>query len=170
MAQVRAIFWFRWVFVGIGLLVAAGTGAWYLAESRAAGAAAAWPQVSGTVVETRVDQRRSRHRNTASSASARRYRYTPVIIYDYRVEGQSYRGERVWLTDDREWPDSRPARAFLADYPPGREVTVRYDPEEPGEAALIVDGPPVWMLLFPVLGLLFVVAGLLLPRFARRPT
>lgn len=170
MAQGRALFWFRWVFVGIGLLVAAGTGAWYHADSRAAAAAASWPQVSGTVVETRVDQRRTRNRNSGSSAPARRYRYAPVVIYDYRVDGQSYRGERVWLTDEHEWMDSGGARAFLAGYPAGRDVAVRYDPEAPGDAALIVDGPPAWMLLFPAIGLLFVALGLFLPRLARRRT
>ena len=101
-----------------------------LLEYRTSLRSAAWPSVTGVVraseVETSI-QRRSSGPNRTS--------YLFSLRYEYTVDSQTYEGDRIrfggYGDGTREFADAAVAR-----FPVGAEVTVYYDPDDPGEAVL----------------------------------
>jgi hypothetical protein len=161
--------WMRLIFVGIGLLVAVGTGAWYWHDRQRSADAADWPQAQGTVLSSRVESRYSQSSSSSGRSSRSSYTYLPAVEYSYAVGGREYRSAKVNLGAEESYGDPSWAEEFVAAHPPGGTVAVRYNPEDPADAALIVDGPPWWMLLFPLMGLVFIGIGVAIPRLFAWP-
>jgi len=90
-------------------------------------AAQDWASTAGVVISSTIKVTR-----TVKSRSE-----TPVIVYEYAVDGQSYTGSRVKAGDQffavRFAGD---ARKTVERYAAGTPVTVFYNPENPGESAL----------------------------------
>ncbi len=84
------------------------------------------------------------------------------IIYDYAVAGHSYVGHRVWWTLGRSTAD--PDLQELAEkYPPGRDVTVYYDPAHPATAVLepsSLRNAAMSTLFMVAFGIVFLAIGL----------
>jgi hypothetical protein len=157
--------WMGLIFIGVGLLVTVGTGAWYWHDRQRSAEAADWPQVQGTVLSSRVASQYSSGSTSGSGRSSRSsYTYLPAVEYAYVVGGREYRSARVYLGAEQSYGDPSWAEEFVAARPPGGPVSVRYNPEDPADAALIVEGPPWWMLLFPLMGLVFIGFGVAIPR------
>jgi hypothetical protein len=96
--------------------------------SRAFVPVADWPSVTATVVESRVIGERA---------------FRPLIAFDYTVDSTAYRD-----TSDLNMPSfgGRTNRLSAAEnmakeYPVGSEVTVHYNPADPGDARLKVSLP-----------------------------
>ncbi|HEV2867142.1 MAG TPA: DUF3592 domain-containing protein [Allosphingosinicella sp.] len=160
--------WMGLIFIGVGLLITVGTGAWYWHDRQRSADAADWPQAQGTVLSSRVESRSSES-SSSGGRSRRSYTYLPAVEYAYSVGGREYRSARVYLGAEQSYGDSSWAEAFVAARPRGGPVAVRYNPDDPADAALIVDGPPWWMLLFPLMGLLFIGIGVAIPRLFAWP-
>lgn len=93
-----------------------------------------FPETTGRILESSVysHRRSNKPRSTA---------YAPSIRYEYQVEGQSYRSDRVFVHFlDFDTPGE--AREILEDFPRDAEVPVFFDPENPGEALLIPGATP----------------------------
>ncbi len=90
-------------------------------------AAQRWPTVNGIVRRSEVSESFERRANAT--------RYTPVVEYEYQVSGTGYSGSvlRIIGTTGRETE----ALAQTSARPVGSEVTVYYDPEEPGRSCLV---------------------------------
>ena len=84
-----------------------------------------WPTTDGLVVSSYVDEHGILEDTT----------YSPVVIYDYDVDGAHLQGNRVtsstFRSSERSW-----AEEVVNRYPVGEVVLVYYDPENPGNAVL----------------------------------
>ena len=84
-----------------------------------------WPSVTGTVVTSEVETNRSGDGNS----------YSARIIYDYTVDGETYRAGKVTVMDGSS-SRSAPARDLVEQYPVGSAVEVFYNPDVPEDAIL----------------------------------
>jgi hypothetical protein len=62
--------------------------------------------------------------------------YGADIQYTYWVGGKEYTGRNVTIGGEGSFLTTGPAKALIARYPVGKQITVYYNPVEPGEAAL----------------------------------
>lgn len=70
-------------------------------------------------------------------------KYNPVVTYEYAVDGETYENDNTFPGRSTLWRESESwARDVVGRYEPGDEVTVHYDPEDPGSAYLRNDGLP----------------------------
>jgi hypothetical protein len=101
-----------------------------------------WKQASGRIETAQSVSRevRSKRFRTSGSGSSTDFVSDETvrtgnfaeISYSFAVGAKTYRGNRVGLGE----PDSAEAVATLKRYPPGRTVTVHYNPENPDECIL----------------------------------
>jgi len=139
------------VFVAFGLAIAGGSAFYYVSSWLRVAEGRSWPTTQGTIRSVNVED----HVSTDSEGD-RSYTYYPRIAYSYRVGNRTLQGERIWLTGNAFYNDRADAVAFVQDYSIGQSVPVVYDPEHPGEAALLVENPPWQVLLFTAFGLLWI--------------
>ena len=81
-----------------------------------------WEQTDGRVVKTYI---------TSRSSKRHFYRYTPHVVYEYRVAGKKLRGERLHFGEGFNSLKRERVEAFLEDYPLEMPVAVFYDPSHP---------------------------------------
>jgi hypothetical protein len=74
--------------------------------------------------------------------------YRPVVVYEYTVDGERHETDNVYPGQFTRWHGSRfTAEDVVEQYSPGQEVTVQYNPGDPGEAYLLNNGwPGSWYL------------------------
>lgn len=113
--------------------------------------ARAWPVVRGKVMESGTES----YRTTMNKRSVTLY--TPVVEYAYVVGGHEYRSRQIHLNETGGGSEAG-AQAVAARYPKDGDVDVRYDPANPGHAALEISGGSTWMIL-AVAGACFAVAA-----------
>lgn len=117
----------------IGGLVLAVFGAHMLRHAlrnhRKALASVAWPAVEGTVTKVELWGRRN------VGGEMKEVEHLSVA-YEYRVDGREYSGTRVAF-HRLHFPETTD---FASGHPVGSRVEVFHNPEEPGEAVLVV-GP-----------------------------
>lgn len=96
-----------------------------------AAAAAQWPIVTGKVVSTNVVKRIDRTQDGPSTF------FVPQVHYVYHADGISRDGSiiRVGMENRGYWLEQQ-ARDYVARYPVGSRVPVRYDPQNPANAVL----------------------------------
>jgi len=114
-----------------------------------------WPIAEGRVVATRVETSTS-----SDSDGDTTYSYDPIVTFDYVVDGRRYRSERLHLNQHQLYDWEPDAQAELRAYPIGGPIDVSYNPENPQDAAVIIEGPTLWLFLFWIFGF-----GLLLPAY-----
>lgn len=120
----------------------------YLAQSQASN----WPQTEGKVLssEVLVDERRPGIEDDLAQ---------PKVVTRYSVNGRKYTTREIHFNQSRSWTDNYGAALAVVDqYPPGKEVTVYYNPEQPYQAVLSIRWD--WFTFFIMgLGALFVLFG-----------
>jgi hypothetical protein len=137
---------FNWIFTGLSLvipiaggacavvlpiLILGGLGIFLYRRSRqsnvARQATQSWPSTTGTVLASSIQiQRTGRSRSEI-----------PAVVYQYQVNGQSYQSHTIRAGE--QYFNVRmagQAQATVARYLIGTTVTVYYNPENPGQAAL----------------------------------
>ncbi len=154
--------WARAVFIGVGLLLIAGSIFYYVYASRRAAAAEEWHEAAGRVVATRIEVDNSTDSDGDSTTS-----YDAIVSYEYAAAGRIYRSERLNLNETPLFSDEGDARAFLAEYRVGAPLEVYYDPASPGDAAVIIEGPSWAISIVALVGLIFAAVGWFFP--ADRP-
>lgn len=134
-----------------GLLVAIGAfeTAGQLSEiSEARG----WPSTEGRIEASEVAVRsEQRVRST-------RHHYSPRVRYRYTVNGQSFVGDRIWLSGEREL-DAVEAGRVVRSYPVGSAVQVFYAPDDPGRATLRAAVDPLPLIMWFAFGCGFLGLG-----------
>ena len=123
-----------------------------------------WPKATGEVVRAFV------YRHERRTPQETSITYTPVVEYAYTVEGKPYTSQKrdfaPYYCDS--FAEERKAKEIVADLPPGKPVTVRYNPVVPAQAALKVEKPKMHntVLLFgvanTVMGVLMIVLAVVL--------
>ncbi len=85
-----------------------------------------WPTVDGRVISSTV--------RTKQGTSGDRARFYPVVVYEYAIEGEPFRSDRVSF--DTQTMDHASAANIARQYEAGREITVFYNPDTPAESVL----------------------------------
>ncbi|MFH1709375.1 MAG: DUF3592 domain-containing protein [Planctomycetota bacterium] len=126
-----------------------------------------WPTAAGTVTESRVirypNSRRTYSDDEVSSAAV-------AFQYEFKVGTVVFEGYRIAFDDSGStvYPH---ARAFIARYPEGGDITVHYMPEDPA-TCLIEPGSRASLWALPGFGGLFFVVGgiglVMLPRVMKQ--
>jgi hypothetical protein len=111
-----------------------------------------WPQVSGTIVATRIDKKR-----TGRGGSE----FVPTVEYEYCYDEQKFKSSRRsaanFISGMKEAAESVTSR-----YVVGSNVTVFVNPKNPAKSALEYGNTTLsWILI--VLGLIFTVLALAFP-------
>jgi hypothetical protein len=99
-------------------------------SGRKASVSKSWPATTGKILAAGIEPRRS-HSDGGTSTS-----YYPVVQYEYTVNGQRYLGNRITFGMDVGYGWTGMAQRQIANYAPGANVAVFYDPSEPGNAVL----------------------------------
>lgn len=154
--------WAKFLFMGIGTLVMVLSIWWFVHASQRAAAAADWPVAEGRAVANRVETRES-----TDDDGDRVTDYDAIVTFEYAVNGRRYRSERLFLNEHELFSSDFDAREFLRQYRPGTALEVYYNPDDPSDAAVNIDGPSWLILLIPLTGAAFFAAGWFFP--ADRP-
>ena len=144
-----------WTFAGVGLLfLALGTGLGYHKMQ----VLRTWPEVEGTVAESRVESRLN---------SKGRY-HGLKLVFTYTVEGRSYRTATGSTGTTSSVADQE--AKVRGDYAPGTRHRIRYLPRDPG----VISFEASWSLGFlwecvlaAALGFVTLAMGVSIARFLR---
>ena len=120
-----------------------------------------WPSVSGTIISSDIRETTEWARKGIKTGSDRTL-YLPNILYNYDVQGNRYRSYRVFFEgggDFIDYIDPGNAREIVSRYPPGKTVSVHYNPDNP-QLAVLETGAKFSHLLLPATGILFLLLGL----------
>jgi hypothetical protein len=101
-----------------------------LRASRQAGVSKNWPATTGKIIASGIEPRRSR------SGSGSGTSYYPVVQYQYVIDGRTYMGNRITFGNQVGYGWTNMAQKQVDQYPPGANVAVFYDPNDPGMAVL----------------------------------
>jgi len=134
---------------GVVALVIGGFGLAVLAivvsSLREAAAMKRWPVAGGRVLSAKVEEYRESVSRGTGGPHDRMTLYRPVLLYEYEVAGQRFRGSRITQSPglDRGVPEF--AQKVIDRYPVGSAVAVRYNPRRPDESVLEARVPNSWM-------------------------
>lgn len=92
-----------------------------------------WPSTMGTVLMSTLERR-------SSSEGSTDY---PVVQYSYQVGGQAYQSYKLAPGPE---VGGTGAGKVVARYPPGAQVMVFYNPQNPSEAVLERNAPAQWVM------------------------
>ena len=110
---------------------------------------AGWPYTDGVIRESELISREQRDGSIV---------YRARIVYAYEAQGNAFEAQRVrFATEQSESPNQHQAEQWVEDYPPGRKVTVYYDPRRPSNAVL---EPGARIDAYVLLGLGIVLMGI----------
>ena len=130
----------RIVMLLVGMAMVIGGGALFAKNYARTVATGNWPRAQARVTESRVE---TLHRQEVGNAGD----FMPHVRYDYVVRGRTFRGDTLWLDEHRSFSSANVAARELAFLEAGTEVEVIYNPQDPREAALMVD-KPTWRFFF----------------------
>jgi hypothetical protein len=131
------------ILVGIGLT---STGIYNIVE---ASKSKRWPSTAGAILKSGVKETRW----------GEAVDYSTDIEYTYTVGDKHYLASRItWASENLSGIKKDEAEKKVSDYPPGKTVTVFYDPKDPTIAVL--DGSLTLRVHVPwIIGLLLMAAG-----------
>jgi hypothetical protein len=95
--------------------------------------ASGWPVTGGHIVSSTVEHYRTRV-GGARSGTLTTF-YEPVVEYSYRVNGREYHSTQLSF-GGKAAGGEQVAQTKAAQYPPGTDVVVHYDPKNPSNAVL----------------------------------
>ncbi|WP_108447306.1 DUF3592 domain-containing protein [Halomonas denitrificans] len=96
--------------------------------------ASRWPEATARVTDTALEELGSPVQNRESPDQA--HRYLARVRIAYRVDGREVASDNGRFDGAPTFPSREAAEAYLADYPPGRTLTIRHDPAEPARALI----------------------------------
>jgi hypothetical protein len=129
-----------------GLFLAAGAYQYRVART----AQKHWSTTDGVVLASGLDAFDGADRKSRTTP-----RYVLQVVYEYRVNDQTYEGRQVGFGGTSFALEA--ARKKLRIYPQGVLVTVYYDPANPNKAVLEPDAAGAWIYL--LLGLIILLGG-----------
>jgi len=137
------------VFVVLGIFLI-----WLGVRSRKlANASKAWPSTPGRIATSLVRE----YESTDNDQVNTRVTYTAEVEYDYLVEGEVLRGNRVQFGLGGS-SNSKAIREIVNRYPVGAEVDVYYDPAKPSQCTLEQKAAGS-VAFFLIIGTLFLILG-----------
>lgn len=122
-------------------------------------ASSSWPVTPGRIEASSIEED---HRNSGGEATTH---YLASIRYEYAVNGTTYHGVRLRFGDSTSTLRAD-VEGIISRYPPGKEVSVRYLPEQP-DVSVLEPGPQGSVYLVPILACVLVLVGLTFPIMVR---
>ena len=113
------------------LIVALILAAVVIRAGRKARVSQVWPSAMGQVLAAHLEARSSRNAQGSTTTA-----YFPVVVYQYSVGGQTYQSDRMRFGMDVGEGLTRLGQRVVDRYPPGSQVEVFYNPDDPTEAVL----------------------------------
>lgn len=135
-------------------IVAVGAVFLYIGVGKVGSASASksWPTAQGEItrfsLETEID-----------SDDADKTRYTPNIVYRFKVEDTVYQGRRLRYGSKITTTNETRAREYRKQYAVGELVAVHYNPDDP-QQSLLHPGLSLMVLLWPAIGVVVLLLGL----------
>ena len=127
-------------------------------------ASAKWPQTTGQVISASLETVEGGSDEAGQS-------YRPAVWYRYHVNGQEFVGKRVSFSVNANSWSKNVANGYLEKYPVGKDVTVRYQADQPS-LCVLESGVTPRSFMGVGIGLFFVVGAmgflLVLRRAAQR--
>ena len=102
-----------------------------LRAGRQAGVSKKWPATTGKIIASGIEPRSSYSSEGGNSTT-----YVPVVQYQYAIDGRTYMGNRISFGNQVGYGWTNMAQKQVDQYPPGANVAVFYDPNEPAMAVL----------------------------------
>lgn len=94
-----------------------------------------WERTVGTIEVSRIEE--EYHNPTSKRAEVRMLNYHFLVVYRFPVSGQTFRGERVMPVLPTIFSRKDRAEEMMAQFPVGKNVSVYFRPDNPGNACLI---------------------------------
>lgn len=116
-----------------------------------------WPSTTAMVLSSEIHEDTDTTRN-ANGRSRTRTTYRTEVRYEYTIDGSTYQGDQI-KTGDYSGSQGR-ANDTVNRYPAGANMTVYYDPVDPGHAVLERGADRTGVYLFGGIGAGFAVIGL----------
>lgn len=124
--------WTIYVCGGFFVLILGGLGLFLVIHSQRSKSKAlqsqSWPEIKGLITESRIKEKSDPEMGTS---------YTPIVRYNYQVEGVMYEGKRIAFGSGMEFNIWQKAAEYLKPYPVDTEVSVFYNPDNPSDSVLI---------------------------------
>jgi len=136
-------------FGGIFLALGGGLSFWGWNILQNAKASSSWPTAEGTVTISEV---------TRNSSADGGVSYSPEVTYEYTASNQHYESYTIKFGEN-SYSSRRKAEGITSGYPVGKEVTVYYDPQDPGRSVL-EPGVSGGSYIVLGIGVLFALIGL----------
>ncbi len=155
--------WAFLIFPAFGLLFLVGALAIYRSASARVDAVAKWPTTEGTVIATDLERSESSSKDSKGRRTTT-VTYEPIVFFRYAAGGKSFRSKSLWLNEAETFSNGAEGDVFLMDYRVGTKLRVRYDPANPSDAAVILNGPSVGIWIMAAMGLICLGAGYLVWR------
>ncbi|MCW8963467.1 MAG: DUF3592 domain-containing protein [Gammaproteobacteria bacterium] len=92
-----------------------------------------WPASSGVITASKIDTETHAYRS-ASNKLESSISYTPVLVYDYQVDGKMFTGTVIYKSFAHALEFI--AEGYIEQYAVGSAVTVYYNPDDPEDAVL----------------------------------
>jgi hypothetical protein len=113
--------------------------------------ARSWPTANGKIISSRLSAERD-------SGFNKPMMYGTSIKYEYSIDGKAFVSNRILFGQmTSNW--SNGANTLISRYPPGKVVTVYYNPKNP-EIAVLEPGK-IGTILFVFIAFFFLIIGLL---------
>jgi hypothetical protein len=136
-----------------------------------------WPSVDGKIIESGVEEERTRHSGSAKKdAPLNQKTYRPKITYSYKVDEQEYTGSRIAYGDhgfigkskkitingvtyrNSNFEAKAAAQKIAKHYHTGKKISVFYMPDNPRES-LLEPGFSYKVFAWPLVGIVMFVIG-----------
>lgn len=121
----------QYAIAGLALAAALAFVALHYRRQKAAQRAASWPSTVGIVTTSRT----ARRWGLGNGVWIAGLWYVPEVAYRYDVDGKSYTGRKLSLSDTG-YSKLHAARDVIDRYKPGGSVEVFYDPSRPKRSCL----------------------------------
>ena len=173
MPMKKFLLWSFILFLIVGGLAASYFGWRSLSRSLAS---TDWPSVDGKIIESGVEEERTRHSGSAKkNAPLNQKTYRPKITYSYKVDEQEYTGSRIAYGDhgfigkskkitingvtyrNSNFEAKAAVQKIAKHYHNGKKISVFYMPDNPSEC-LLEPGFSYKVFAWPLVG--FVMIGI----------
>ena len=136
-----------------------------------------WPQIEGTIVESKVtftsrtEQHQVDSRRPEETVTRTHETFFPSIKYEFELDGRKFEGTRITASDTGM--TSQEAATQTKQYPPGARTVVFYNPQNPADSVLVpgIATTSILSIVFGSIWCLFCILTikyLLLSNFAKR--
>jgi hypothetical protein len=121
-----------------------------------------WSKTHATIVSSSFEERKAQRFSRYTGGYKVKYS-VPMIQYSYQVLGIAYQSRGYHNTAESSYQElNEDERSrILAEYPPGKVVTITYNPDNPGEAYLLPETSIIGPARARVIGFCLMVIALI---------